>query len=96
MRVRDGAVRDVVKLTAKAVRELAGGPADVSITEYSYLLQGDKVRSVPTRQQMPPIPLAGVPKPVVVHLDFDAETVDAMLERLSVLRAQMLPAPQRN
>jgi hypothetical protein len=48
------------------------------------------------RQQMPPIPLAGRPKPVVVHLDFNAETVDAMLERLSVLRAQMLPAPQRN
>ncbi|CAN5377983.1 lactaldehyde reductase [soil metagenome] len=41
--------------TAKAVRELAGGPTGVSITEYSYLLQGDKVRSVPTRQQMPPM-----------------------------------------
>ncbi len=41
--------------TAKAVRELAGGPANVSITEYSYLLQGDKVRHVPTRQQMPPM-----------------------------------------
>jgi hypothetical protein len=38
----------------------------------------------------------GIPKPVMVHLDFDAETVDAMLERLSVLRAQMVPAPQRN
>jgi hypothetical protein len=48
------------------------------------------------RQQMPPIPLAGLPKPVVVHLDFTADTVDAMLERLSVLRAQMVPAPQRN
>lgn len=41
--------------TAKAVRELAGGPAEVSITAYSYLLQGDKVLAVPTRQQMPPM-----------------------------------------
>jgi hypothetical protein len=48
------------------------------------------------RQQMPPIALAGLPKPVVVHLDFSAETVDAILERLSVLRAQMLPALQRS
>jgi hypothetical protein len=48
------------------------------------------------RQQMPAMRLAGLPKPVVVHVDFDAETVDAILERLSVLRAQMLPAPPRN
>jgi hypothetical protein len=48
------------------------------------------------REQIPPILLAGLPKPVVVHLDFNAETVDAMLERLTVLRAQMLPPPRRN
>jgi hypothetical protein len=48
------------------------------------------------RQLLPPITLAGVANPILVHLDFDAETIDAMLERLSVLRAQMLPAPQRN
>jgi hypothetical protein len=48
------------------------------------------------RQLLPPISLAGLPKPVVVHLDFNAGTVDAMIERLSVLRSRMLPAPKRN
>ena len=41
--------------TAKAVRELAGGPVGISITEYSYLLRGDAVRPVPARKQMPPM-----------------------------------------
>ena len=48
------------------------------------------------RQQLPPINLPGVAKPVLVHLYFDAQAVDALLERLSVLRSQMQPAPQRN
>ena len=33
------------------------------------------------------------PTPVNIHLDFDAGTVDEMLDRLTVLRAQMLPKP---
>jgi hypothetical protein len=30
-------------------------------------------------------------EPLAVYMDFDAQTVDAMLERLSILRGQMLP-----
>ena len=33
---------------------------------------------------------------VRIHLDFDAEMVDEILKHLTVLRAQMLPAPTRN
>ena len=33
--------------------------------------------------------------PVNIHLDFDAGTVDEMLDRLTVLRAQMLPKLQQ-
>ena len=52
------------------------------------------------RFAMPPLPITGMPEPLAVYVDFDAKSVDAMLERLSVLRSQMLPplpAPaQRN
>jgi hypothetical protein len=44
------------------------------------------------RQAVPPLRLVGFPKPLDVYLDFDAMTVDAMLERPTVLRSQMLPA----
>ena len=54
----------------------------------------DDRRSV--RMQLPPLPVAGLPKPLNVFLKFDAATVDEILQRLSELRAQMLPAPQRN
>jgi hypothetical protein len=40
---------------------------------------------------LPPLPLAGLAKPIVVLMDFDAGTIDAILERLTVLRSQMLP-----
>jgi hypothetical protein len=32
-----------------------------------------------------------LPEPLRVHLDFGAEAVDELLDRLTVLRAQMLP-----
>jgi hypothetical protein len=48
------------------------------------------------RMEIPPLPIAGLPQPVRVQLDFDAETIDALLHRLTLLRALMLPAPQRN
>jgi hypothetical protein len=32
-----------------------------------------------------------MPEPLAVYMDFDAVTVDAMLERLTILRRQMLP-----
>ena len=50
------------------------------------------------RLAVPPLRLAGMPEPLAVYMDFDAKTVDAMLERLSILRSQMLPplpAPQK-
>ena len=43
------------------------------------------------RLALPPLQIAGMPEPLDVYMDFDAKTVDAMLERLSVLRSQMLP-----
>ena len=42
------------------------------------------------RLALPPLPLADLP-PINVKLDFDAATVDAMIERLAILRGQMLP-----
>ena len=43
------------------------------------------------RLTVPPLSLDGIPEPIVIHMNFDAETVDAMLERLSILRSRMLP-----
>ena len=52
------------------------------------------------RLAVPPLRIVGFPKTLDVFMDFDAESVDAMIERLTVLRSQMLPplpAPaQRN
>jgi hypothetical protein len=45
---------------------------------------------------VPDLPMEGVAEPLRIHLDFDAESVDERLERLTALRAQMLPAPTRN
>jgi hypothetical protein len=48
------------------------------------------------RLTLPPLPLAGQAKPLFVALDFEAATVEEIIDRLSVLRAQMLPAvPKR-
>ena len=35
--------------------------------------------------------VVGFPKPLDVFMDFDAQSVDAMIERLTVLRGKMLP-----
>lgn len=48
------------------------------------------------RLHLPPLIVAGMPKPLRIHLDFDAEMVDEILQRLTVLRPQMLPALQPN
>jgi len=48
------------------------------------------------RLQLPPLPIAGMPEPLRIHLDFDTAMVDEILQRLTVLRSQMLPAPVRN
>jgi hypothetical protein len=38
------------------------------------------------------LPIQGTPEPLLVKIDFDAGMIDQMIERLLVLRAQMLPA----
>ena len=44
------------------------------------------------RLSLPPLPIEGLPEPARVNMDFDAGTIDQIIERLSVLRARMLPA----
>jgi hypothetical protein len=46
------------------------------------------------RLALPPLPLADLP-PLNVKRDFDAATVDAMIERLAILHGQMLPLRKR-
>lgn len=48
------------------------------------------------RLDLPPIPLAGLPEPLKVSMDFDAEQVDEMIGHLLHLRAKMLQPPRRN
>lgn len=48
------------------------------------------------RMEVPLLSLEGTSEPLRIHLDFDAETADAILDRLTVLRSQMLPGPRRN
>ena len=45
------------------------------------------------RLSLPDLPVGGVAEPIRVNIDFDARVVDKVIERLTVLRAQMLPAP---
>jgi hypothetical protein len=47
------------------------------------------------RLYVPDLPVAGLREPLKVVMDFDAATVDAIVDRLSVLRAQMLPKLER-
>ena len=47
------------------------------------------------RLSLPPLPLAGMPEPLKVFVDFDVATVDATIDRLIVLRAQILPRPAK-
>jgi hypothetical protein len=48
------------------------------------------------RLQLPSLTLDGIPEPLRIQLSFDAEKVDEILQRLTMLRAKMLPAPTRN
>ena len=43
-----------------------------------------------------PLPIAGLPEFAKFNMHFDAGTVDQIIERLSLLRARMLPEPKRN
>jgi hypothetical protein len=44
------------------------------------------------RFRLPPLPIEGLREPLNIHLDFDMETVVVILERLTVLYAQMMPS----
>ena len=57
-----------------------------------WRLSGDH-RTV--RLQLPPLKLAGVQRPLDVHLDFEDATVDEILQRLTELRTQMEAPPVR-
>ena len=45
------------------------------------------------RLDLPSLPMAGMREPITVMVKFDSGTVDEMLNRLTVLRAQTLPRP---
>jgi hypothetical protein len=44
------------------------------------------------QMQLPGLPVDCLPQPLTVKIDFDAGTIDQVIGRLTVLRAQMLPA----
>ncbi len=48
------------------------------------------------RLSLPPLPIEGLPKPLNIHLDFDRETVEALMERLTTLYARMPPLAAGN
>jgi len=57
-----------------------------------WQLSADR-RSV--RMDLPELMVEGWPAPIRVKMYFDASVVDGIIERLLVLRLQMLPAPAR-
>jgi hypothetical protein len=68
-----------------------GMPVDLSPAEMFTLLDRGTMRL-----QLPDLRVASMAEPLRIHLDLDVASVDDMLERLTVLRAQMLPAPTLN
>jgi hypothetical protein len=66
-------------------------PVDVE-QEQLWTLADDR-RTV--RLNLPPLPLAGLAQPLNVHLDFDSKAIEEMIDRLTMLRAKMLPASPR-
>jgi hypothetical protein len=60
--------------------------------EQMWTLSSDRKQ---VRMEVPLLSLEGMSEPLRIHLEFDAETADAILDRLTVLRSQMLPGPQR-
>ena len=57
-------------------------------SEQAWTLSDDRET---VRFNLPALPIDGLPEPLRVHLDFDAEALDEMMDRLAILRAQMLP-----
>ena len=66
-----------------------GGELPVTIeSERTWTLSDDR-RTV--RFHLPPLPIEGMPEPLIIHLDFDAKAIDDTMRRLAALRAQMVP-----
>lgn len=74
-----------------AIKEFAGAAGADGISVRLLSLTPERTL---VRLHLPPVRLDGVAKAVDVHLEFDARSVDALLQRLSELRVQMLPPPQ--
>ena len=47
------------------------------------------------RLSLPGLPVEGAPEPLHIHIEFDAGVVDLMIDRLTMLRAQMKPPPPK-
>jgi hypothetical protein len=58
-----------------------------------WTLSADRRR---VRLNMPAFTVTGLPRPLQMRFDFDAKAVDAILQRLTRLRVQMEPPPQRH
>ena len=56
--------------------------------EFMWTLSADRKT---VRLALPPLLFDGIPERITIYMNCDAETVDAMLERLTILRSQMLP-----
>jgi len=61
-------------------------------TATMWTLNADR-RSI--RLTLPRLPLDDMAQPLTIALDIEASTVDEMIDRLTVLRAQMLPTPPK-
>ena len=47
------------------------------------------------RFQLAPLPIDGQPEPIRIQLDFDAQTVELLLDQLKLLYAEMKPLPTK-
>ena len=59
-------------------------PADIDPSTMFVLHDAETVRF-----NLPPLPIEGVAEPLRIHLDFDADTLQLVLERLTVLYARL-------
>ena len=67
------------------------GVGDAFVAQWIELGRHADRRSV--RMTLPPLPVAGLPKPIAVKVNLDAGVTEQMIDRLTVLRMQMLPKP---
>jgi hypothetical protein len=56
--------------------------------EQTWVLSEDRQK---VRFKLPPLRVAGQPQPLIIHLNFDREAVEQLLERLTTLYSKMVP-----